>query len=226
MNLKFKVTSILLTFGLLGCTSDKQIQKWVENNPDKIIKALMDHQKSQQDANMPKPEMVKEYSSELFENSGSPTLGDGKVAVAYFFDFNCGHCARQSETIKDVLAKTDKVKIIYKNFPVLGPSSELTARAALAAHQQQKYKEFYAEAWKTREKNPETLKSIAKKLGLDIKKWEADMQGEAVNKELAHVQQLASKMKVSGTPFLAIAPDKVFPGRVDQLLEIVQTSVQ
>ncbi len=218
--------SMVAILGLFvaGCNpSDKQIEAWVEKNPDKIIKALMDHQKSQQEANMPKPEMVKENNAALFENTASPKAGSGRIKIAYFFDFNCGHCARQSETIKSVLAASNEVEIVYKNLPVLGPSSELAARAALAGHQQGKFKEFYEELYKTREKTPESLKAIAKKLGLDVKKWEADLESEAVSGEIAHVQELAGKMKISGTPFLAIAPDKVFPGRVDHLMEIVKS---
>lgn len=223
MNIKAAIATGILSTVLISCTSDKQIQTWVEKNPEKIMQALMDHQKKQQEENQPQPAMVKENSDALFAHASSPSVGSGAIKIAYFFDFNCGHCARQSETIKDVLAKTDKVQVIYKNLPVLGPSSELAARAALAAHQQNKFKEFYDETYKTREKNPDTLKSIAQKLKLDIKKWEADMNGEAVTQEIQHVQELAGKMKISGTPFLAIAPDKVFPGRVDQLMEVVQS---
>lgn len=207
-----------------GCTpSDKQIETWVTKNPEKILNALMDFQRDQQQANMPKAEMVQQYTKELFENSASPTAGSGAIKIAYFFDFNCGHCKRQSETIQAVLDKDKRVEVVYKNFPVLGPSSELAARAALSAHQQSKYKEFYTELYKIQDKSPDALKKIAQKLGLDVKKWETDMQSEAVNKELEHVQDLAQKMKIGGTPFLAIAPDKIFPGRVDQLMEIVQS---
>ncbi|MCB0393814.1 MAG: DsbA family protein, partial [Bdellovibrionales bacterium] len=170
-----------------------------------------------------KPEMVKENAKALFERSESPTRGDGKIKIAYFFDFNCGHCKRQTEVIKSVLKNTKEVQIIYKNFPVLGPSSEVAARAALAAHQQHKYIEFFDELQNVQQKTPEEMTKIAKKLGLDMKKWEADQNGEAVNDELNSVRELATNMKIGGTPFLAIAPDKIFPGRVDQLQEIVNT---
>lgn len=222
MNFKlgFSLTAIAL---LASCNaSDKQIEDWVSKNPDKIIKALMDHQKQEQEKNSPKPEMVKENSAELF-NSNSPSMGSGPIKIAYFFDFNCGHCSKQSETIKEVLKKTDKVQVFYKNHTVLGPTSRLAAQAALAAHQQKKFFEFYNEIYKTRDKNMDSLKAIAKKLKLDMKKWEADMQGEAVTQELGSVQQLAAKMRIGGTPFLAISPDKVFPGRVDQLMQVVES---
>jgi protein-disulfide isomerase len=221
------IALFILPLALFSCkASDEQIQKWVEKNPDKILTVLMEHQRKQQEANQPKGEDVKANSAGLFENAGSPSVGSGPIKIAYFFDFNCGHCAKQSETIKAVLAKTNKITVIYKNLPVLGPSSELTARAALAAHQQGKYFDFYSEVYKTRDKNPESLKAIAKKVGLDVAKWEKDMTSEAVQKEIAHVQELAGKMKISGTPALAIAPETIIPGRVDQLMEIIDSIKQ
>jgi protein-disulfide isomerase len=222
--MKSKLLLAAAALSLVACNpSDKQIESWVEKNPEKIMNALMEFQKAQFEANQPKPEMVQQYASELFKNSSSPAVGKGQIEIAYFFDFNCGHCARQSDTIKAVLAQTDNVKIVYKNLPVLGPSSELAARAALAANLQGKYTEYYSEVFKVREKSPNALKGIASKVGLNVKKWEADMNGDEVNNELRHVRELAEKMKISGTPFLAIAPDMVFPGRVDDLMGIVQS---
>lgn len=227
-----KLKNILLfatfSFLLVSCknASDKQIEAWIEKNPEKIITVLTNFQRAQQEANQPKAEYVKENADGLFSNAGSPKAGSGSIKIAYFFDFNCGHCARQSETIKAVLEKNKNVEVVYKNLPVLGPSSELAARGAMAAHQQNKFKEFYEEAYKVREKTAESLKVIAKKVGLDVSRWEKDFNGEAVSAEIAHVRDLASKMKISGTPFLAIAPDKVFPGRVDQLMDIVNSISQ
>jgi protein-disulfide isomerase len=220
---KAVATLLALTVAFTACSeSDKKIEAWVEKNPGKILEAIIKHQKAQQEAAMPKPEMVTENAAALFENAGSPTVGDGKIKVVYFFDFNCGHCVRQSQTIKEVL-KSGKIQVTYKNFPVLGPSSELAARGALAAQQQNKFYQFYEEAYKTREKTEASLSAIAKKIGLDMNKWKSDLNGETVGAELAHVRTLAEKMRISGTPFLAIAPDKVFPGRVDQLAEIVNS---
>ena len=223
-NFKSLVMAMIALPAFVACSAnDKAIEEWVAKNPDKIMKSLMDHQRDQQEANMPKPEMVKENMKALFENSSTPVLGKGKIQIAYFFDFNCGHCKRQGDVIKEVMSKnSDNVQIVFKNLPVLGESSEMAARAALAAHQQGKYNEYYAELWETREKSMEAFKSIAQKLKLDIAKWESDLNSDKVVGELEHVRDLAEKMKIRGTPFLAIAPDKIFPGRVDQLGEIVQ----
>lgn len=49
------------------------------------------------------------------------------------------------------------------------------------------------------------------------------MESESVLGETQHVRQLAEKMKFGGTPFLAIAPDKDFPGRVDGLMGVIES---
>jgi protein-disulfide isomerase len=225
-SLTLAITAVLIA-SVTGCgPSDKQIEAWVEKNPETIIKALQNFQRKQQEENQPKPEMVKQYAKELFENAGSPSVGTGKVKIAYFFDFNCGHCTKQGETINEVLKNTKDVTVIYKNMPILSPSSEMMAKAALAASQQGKYKEFYNEIYKNEKRDDAAMENIAKALKLDIAKWKADLGGPAVKAELDHVRELAQKMKISGTPLIAISPDKIFPGRVDQLMEIVQQSLK
>ncbi len=217
----------LLIASVAGCgPNDKQIEEWVEKNPETIIKALQNFQRKQQEDNQPKPEMVKQYAKELFENAGSPSTGTGKLKIAYFFDFNCGHCTKQGETINEVLKNSKDVTVIYKNMPILAPSSEMLAKATLAASQQGKYKEFYDEIYKNEKKDEATMEKIAKTLKLDLAKWKADLDGAAVKAELDHVRDLAQKMKITGTPLIAISPDKIFPGRVDQLMEIVQQSLK
>lgn len=225
-SLTLAITAVLIA-SVAGCgPSDKQIEAWVEKNPETIIKALQNFQRKQQEDSQPKPEMVKQYAKELFENAGSPAIGTGKVKIAYFFDFNCGHCTKQGETINEVLKNSKDVTVIYKNMPILAPSSEMLAKAALAASQQGKYKEFYDEIYKNEKKDEAAMEKIAKTLKLDLAKWKADIGGAAVKAELDHVRELAQKMKISGTPLLAISPDKIFPGRVDQLMEIVQQSLK
>lgn len=209
--------------GSQGKSSDADIEKWVMNNPEAIIKSLQNYERKMAEENQPKASMVSEFSSELFKNSGSPVAGNasGKIELAYFFDFRCGHCARQSETIEKVLSENKDVKIVYKVFPVLGPDSETVARGALAAHQQGKFRDFYKEIYASKEFSEAGVKKVAQKIKLDISKFEKDMKGEAVNAELGHVADLAQKMKIRGTPLLAIAPDKIFPGRVDSLSEVI-----
>jgi protein-disulfide isomerase len=228
----FKMVALLLpTVALTSCleggSSDAKIKEWVEKNPEVIMKSLMDFQRRQQEESMPKPADVQANADGLFKHAGSPSAGatDGKVKVAYFFDFLCGHCEHQSKTNAAVLAKRGDVQIIYKNLPILSEFSEQIARAALAAHQQGMYKQYYDAFYKLDRgaRNPEGLKKIATGLRLDMKRWEADMKGEAVMAELMHVRELAQKMKINGTPAMAIAPNVIIPGRADELEKVIES---
>ena len=98
MNKSFILLILALGLVSVSCTSDKQIEDWIAKNPEKILKSVMEHQRAQQEANQPKSEMVTANSKALFEHSESPSRGNGKIKIAYFFDFNCGHCKKQSET--------------------------------------------------------------------------------------------------------------------------------
>ncbi len=218
-----------LAFSLASCNqgpSDQKIKEWVEKNPEVIMTALMELQRKQREDSMPKPADVEANSEALFKNSGSPSAGsaDGKVKIAYFFDFLCGHCEVQSKTNAAVLEKRKDVQIIYKNLPILSEFSLEIAQAALAAHLQGKYKSYYDAYFKLpkSDRKPEALKKIAENLGLDMKKWEADRKGDAVMSEISHVRELASKMKINGTPAMAIAPNLIMPGRVDGLAKMIE----
>lgn len=221
------LSAFTLTSCLDGGASDTKIKEWVEKNPEVIMKSLMDFQRRQQEDSMPKPADVQANAQALFQHAGSPSAGstDGKVKVAYFFDFLCGHCEHQSKTNAAVLAKRGDVQIIYKNLPILSEFSEQVARAALAAHQQGKYKDYYDAFYKLDRgaRNPDALKKVAASLRLDVKRWEADMKGEAVMAELMHVRELAQKMKINGTPAIAIAPNVIIPGRADELEKVIES---
>jgi protein-disulfide isomerase len=218
------LTLTLTSCKLGGGATDEQIKAWIEKNPEVIAKSLTDYQRKLEEENNPKDEDVVKNAAGLFEHKGSPTVGpaDAPIKIAYFFDFQCGHCRRQSETNAAVLAKRKDVQIIYKNLAVLGPASDLAARAALAAGLQGKYFEFYKAVNESKEFGEELFKKVARNLKLDMAKWEADRKGEEVNKEMIHVTELAESMKIRGTPAMAISPaNKIFPGRVDRLLDLI-----
>jgi len=222
--LTFLALSLTLTGCVFGGASDAQIKAWVEKNPELIMKSITDYQRKMEEDSRPKDEDVAKNAAGLFEHKGSPRIGpdDAKIKIAYFFDFQCGHCRRQSETNAALLAKRKDVQIIHKNLAVLGPESDVAARAALAAQLQGKYVEFYKAVNASKEFGEPLFQKVAKSLKLDMAKWEKDRAGEEVTTEMNHVRDLAEKMKIGGTPALAIGPsNKVFPGRVDRLAELL-----
>jgi protein-disulfide isomerase len=126
-----------------------------------------------------------------------------------FFDYACGYC-RQSVAVVDRLLAEDKgLRVVYREFPVLGPDSEAAARASLAAAAASpaKYNAFHHALFAAGRPEPATLARVAAAQGVtaagtsDIA---AELEGNA---------QLAAAIGVRGTPAFIVG-EEVFPGAV------------
>src|SRR3546814_2955847 len=84
-------------------------------------------------------------ADEVFRDPMSPVTGnpDGDVSLVEFFDYNCPYCRRVAPVVADAEAADPQLRIVYKEFPILGPGSAFAAKAALAAHRQGLYFTFH-----------------------------------------------------------------------------------
>ena len=129
---------------------------------------------------------------------------DAPVTVVMFSDFQCPFCGQAVGIVDEVLKAYPKdVKFMMKQFPLrqIHPNADPAARAAIAAEKQGKFWEMHDELYKNaRNLSPETIKGIAEKNGLDMKKFEADMNSDAVKKQVDEELALGQKVDVRGTP--------------------------
>ncbi|MBP3615872.1 MAG: thioredoxin domain-containing protein [Alphaproteobacteria bacterium] len=172
----------------------------------------------------------KEIISALEKDKVAPIIGNpnGKTIIYEFFDYNCGHCKNQNIIMNELIQANKDIKIILKNFPIF-PVSHLPAKATVAAQKQGKtfllhkslfenhllpfnYSEIGVET--LNKKILDKVLSIAKKIGLNIKKLENDMCSEEVEKEIDITKKIAHQLNIHGTPAIIIK-DKVFPGFMD-----------
>ncbi len=163
---------------------------------------------------------------ELF-SSTSPTIGDQKaqITIVEFFDYNCGHCKSMTVPIHNIITKNKDIRIIFKEFPVLGASSMYAAKAALASRSQGKYHEFHKELMSHHGKLTEkSILNTAIKVGLDIEKLKNDMKSPVFNTQLNEIKKLANKIGIRGTPAFIIAKQpnsgnmrvRFIPGAISQ----------
>ena len=133
---------------------------------------------------------------------------DAPVTITMFSDFQCPFCGQAAPMVEEVLkAYPNDVNFVMKQFPLrqIHPNADPAARAAVAAGKQGKFWEMHDELYKNqRNLSPETIKGIAEKIGLDVKKWEADMDSDDVKKEIDEDLALGQKVHVRGTPTLFI----------------------
>lgn len=129
---------------------------------------------------------------------------DAPVTITMFSDFQCPFCAQTAPVIEQVLAAyPNDVNFVMKQFPLrsIHPQADPAARAAIAAGKQGKFWEMHDELYKnSRTLSPETIKGLAEKLGLDMKKFEADMNSDEVKKQVEEELALGAKSDVRGTP--------------------------
>ena len=150
---------------------------------------------------------------------GSPVTGpaNAKITLVEFSDFQCPYCSRAVHKLTAMLqAYPNDIKLIFKQFPLDShPQAQISAQAALAAHQQSKFWQLHDLMFA----NPNGLsrKSIlgwAGSIGLDMKKFQADMDSEATKKAVARDQADGEKAGVEGTPTIFINGQR-YSGELD-----------
>ncbi len=163
-------------------------------------------------------------ANELYRAKGDLVAGnpDGKVTMVEFFDYNCGYCKRSLPDVLHLLGSNKDLKLIMKEWPILGPGSLYASRAALASRAQGKYWEFHLALMSERHVDKTAVLETAKKVGLDVNKLEADMDSPAVVATLKANTATADTLGIQGTPAFIIG-DQLFPGAVgfDKLSEAI-----
>ena len=151
---------------------------------------------------------------EVESDPNAPNLGnpEGDVTVVEFFDYNCPYCRSAGETLQALLAADANVRVIYREWPILGDDSVIAARAALAARAQDKYEAFHWALMNGEGRVTEAvIFKVARDLGMDIAQLEADMVSPAVEAHIALSNSLAQQLGFTGTPAFIVG-DKTAPG--------------
>ena len=151
---------------------------------------------------------------QLEQDPNSPNLGnpDGDVTVIEFFDYNCPYCRKAGQTVQELLASDANVRVIYREWPILGEDSVFASRAALAARAQGKYEEFHWALMNGEGRASEaSILKLARHLGLDVEKLQADMTSPAVEAHIAQSNALARTLGFTGTPAFIVG-DRTAPG--------------
>ena len=153
-------------------------------------------------------------AAELFSSPHQVTLGDpqGEVTLVEFFDYNCGFCKRAVSDPLALIKDDPHLRVVLKEFPILGPGSTEAARVAIAARMQDpaKYLAFHQELFRSPGPASEhKALDAAKDQGFDMARLEQDMASDEVGATLAEDMKLASALGFSGTPSYVIGKEVV-----------------
>jgi protein-disulfide isomerase len=134
-----------------------------------------------------------------------------------FFDYNCGYCKRALSDVRSLVKSDPKLKLVIKDFPVLGPDSVEASRVALAVKNQiqgEKLFDYHVRLLESRGRvNGERALAVAKEMGLDLARVQKDMEGADVKAALQQNVSLGDKLGLSGTPAFIVGSE-IIPGAV------------
>lgn len=199
---------------------EKIVRETLQKNPELVYDALMDVQKKHyEDEQKQKSASLKSYGKQLYNDAADPVIGNpkGNTTIVEFFDYNCGYCKHLFPTLTQLIKDDKEVRIVLKEFPILGASSMAAAQAALAVHRiaPNKYFDFHSELMTGNGALDEArFMAAAKKLGIDEAKLKAEIAKPDVAAQIAKNNTLGKAVGIGGTPAVVVN-EELIPGAVD-----------
>lgn len=182
------------------------IHNYLIANPEVITEALTELQRRRDVAEQAaQVKTIEDSSASIFASQNQIVLGnpDGKVTLVEFFDYNCTYCRRAEADMKKLIATEPNLKIVLKQFPVLGPGSVEAAKVAVALQMTapEKYADFHdAMLEEPGQVNGAKALAVAQSLGIDPEALKAKLDSDEVKANIAESYTLANKLNLTGTP--------------------------
>jgi len=187
---------------------------YVANNPNAAAE-YVERQRASQVNEIAR--IVTARRADILEDPATPVGGNpqGDVSLVEFFDYNCPYCRRMAPVLTDIETNDPKLRILYKEWPILGPGSEFAARAALASRNQGKYAALHnALMLASGPANESSVLEVAAQVGLDVERLKVDMQAPEIKAVIERNRELALALRVTGTPSFVIG-DQMLRGAAD-----------
>lgn len=181
------------------------VKDYLTKNPEVIVQSFMvARQKEQEIAEKESSKNVKNYLKEINNDPNSPVLGNakGKDVVVEYSDYRCGYCKKAAPDIKKLIETNKNVKVIIKNYPILGEESTQIAKLSLAVYKTNpaKFQQFHEGIYQKGVSSKEQGLQLAEEIGIDAKKLAEEVTKsqyqDIINKNL----EIGQKIGINGTP--------------------------
>ncbi|MCP4327418.1 MAG: DsbA family protein [Alphaproteobacteria bacterium] len=193
------------------------VRDYLLTNPEIIVEAMevLRARESQAEAVQKRAAIEDNYDAIAYSD-GDPIAGnpDGDVVIVEFFDYRCPYCKRVVDSLIEAVEDDGNVRLVFKEFPILGPESALAARAALAARMQDKYFDFHVALMKSETRlSEDNVFEIAESVGLDTDQLKEDMKSSDVEATINSTYGLANSLGIGGTPAFVVGRE-IVPGAI------------
>ena len=185
----------------------QEIRDYLVDNPELILEILLELQMlAAQEDNVSDDQLVERHSDEIFSDSHSWVGGnpEGDVTFVEFIDYRCGYCRRAYDDVETLIETDGNIRYVVKEFPILGPESERSARLAIAAllvGGSGAYKA--AHDLLIANNGPVSsrfIRNFANEAGLDQSELIEAMDSDSVDGAISANYALADSLGVNGTP--------------------------
>ena len=199
------------------------IRDYILAHPEVLIQSLQSAKRRQeQSAAAAAKSKIVAFRKDLLEDPNAPVLGNpaGDVTLVEFFDYRCPYCRQVEPWLQTLIKEDPGVRLVQKEFPILGPASVYAARVALAAWKQGKHTEFHDALMRKEGKMDEgdihedLILQVAQSVGLNIDRMREDMNSPDVEAEIQGSVRMARTLGLTGTPAFIIGTELV-PGATD-----------
>jgi protein-disulfide isomerase len=152
-------------------------------------------------------------------SAGNP---QGDVTLVMFTDYNCPYCRASAPAIERLLANDPRLRVVWREMPLLGPGSETAALAALAAARMGKYPAFHRALFSGPHPQEGGIEAAAKAAGIALPKLAEQAKAPEIQAEIATNFALARQLGIEATPYFIVG-NRTFKGAVgyDRLAEAV-----
>ena len=211
------LTGPALSFDIQSMTDDEKaafgvaVREYLMANPEVLVESInvLEERRAQQAVSDDKALLAANHDA-IFDDGHSWVGGnpDGDVTVVEFMDYRCGYCRQFNPQVRELVESDGNIRLIVKEFPILGDDSEASARFAVAV-KQIAGDDAYAAAHHAliglrAAPTPEALTRIAADIGVDADEVLNLMQTEDVTAILRDNRELAQTMGIQGTPSFVI----------------------
>jgi protein-disulfide isomerase len=196
------------------------IKDYIMKNPDVVQEALVELDRRQKEGERSaRLKIIQDANSPLFTAKHNAVFGNpnGDVTIVEFFDYNCGFCKRALGDLQKMIGEDKNLRVIVKDFPVLGQGSVEAASVSLALKQQiasDKVWLFHQKLLSARGAvGRQQALDAAKDVGADMTRLQKDMDSPPVRSAIEENIQVADSLGLTGTPSYVVG-DEIVVGAV------------
>ena len=194
------------------------VHDYLMKHPEVILEAVSKYQETQRvDEKKKAQQSITTNQQQLVADPATPTAGSpDAITVVEFFDYRCGYCKRMAPTVLKLVSGS-KIRLVYKELPILGPDSVVAAKAALASRKQgDVYTKFHQDLMALEGAiTMASIEKVAVKNNLDMAKLKADMEAPEIQAYISATQKLAEAIGVNATPSFVIG-NELYTGAMDE----------